>query len=207
MGQFHDIRFPLALTLGVTAGPERRTEIVTLASGAEQRNALWSQSRRRYDVGQGLRSLEDISTLLAFFEARCGRLYGFRFRDPLDHRSCLPGVAPSATDQLLGHGDGIRTVFPLIKTYASGPAALARPITRPVLSSLRVALAGVSQSTGWAFADGAITFATPPGAGVAVTAGYEFDTPVRFDTDSLQINLAAFRAGEVPSVPLIETRD
>jgi uncharacterized protein (TIGR02217 family) len=53
---------------------------------------------------------------------------------------------------------------------------------------------------------GLVTFAAShvPAQGAAVTAGFAFDVPVRFDTDDLTVDLAAFTAGEIPKVPLVE---
>lgn len=105
---FHDVLFPLPVSFGATGGPERRNEIVRLTSGREKRNARFSQSRRSYDAGSGVRSLEDLYDVLAFFEARRGSLNAFRFRDPFDMKSCRPSAEPSALDQALGTGDGWR---------------------------------------------------------------------------------------------------
>src|SRR6478609_8264980 len=105
MSGFHDVRFPLRLALGATGGPVRRTDIVNLSNGREQRNQRWRDSRRNYDAGTGVKSLADLYAVLEFFEARGGQLYGFRFRDPLDWRSCAPGEAISGDDQLVGTGD------------------------------------------------------------------------------------------------------
>ena len=84
MPAFHDVLFPLDIALGARGGPQRRTEIVTLGSGAEERNARWRHSRRRYNAGYGVTSLRQLSAVVAFFEERRGRLYGFRWRDRLD---------------------------------------------------------------------------------------------------------------------------
>ncbi|MEQ8267651.1 MAG: DUF2460 domain-containing protein [Parvibaculum sp.] len=207
---FHEIRFPLEIALGASGGPERRTEIVTLGSGREERNAPWAASRRRYNAGYGIRALDDIHALIAFFEARHGRLHGFRWRDRADWKSCAPGAAVSAADQLLGAGDGERTSFQLVKTYASGEASYTRLIAKPVAGSVRVAVNGAAMEEGADFSadlsTGMVTFVAPPAAGTSVTAGFEFDVPVRFDTDFLDINLAAFEAGSVPSIPIVEIR-
>jgi uncharacterized protein (TIGR02217 family) len=207
---FHEIRFPLPIALGASGGPERRTEIVTLGSGREERNSPWAMSRRRYNAGLGLRKLDDIHELIAFFEARHGRLHGFRWRDRADWKSGAPGEAITPLDQALGTGDGERTLFPLVKTYVSGEASYTREIAKPVAGTLRVALDGAEREEGSDFtldaATGLVSFAAAPGAGVAVTAGFEFDVPVRFDTDFLDINLAAFEAGAVPDIPVIEIR-
>ena len=203
---FHEVRFPPALSFGSVGGPERRTEIVALASGHEERSTPWAHSRRRYDAGVGMRSRVDLEALIAFFEARSGRLHGFRWKDWSDYASGVPAVA--ATDQTLGIGDGARTAFQLVKTYVSGGQSYVRPIAKPVAGTVRVALDGVELGPGWAVdpANGVVTFDLAPGAAVAVTAGFEFDVPVRFDTDRLEISVAGVEAGEVPSVPVVELR-
>jgi len=204
---FHEVSLPLALAFGASGGPMRRTEITMLASGQEVRNTPWAGSRRRYDLGGALRSLDDLHALIAFFEARRGQLHGFRFRDPADWRSRLPGQAPQPTDQALGAGDGTRTAFQLTKTYEPGPHAEVRVIHKPVAGSVRVAVAGVELAAG-AFAvdaaTGVVTLAAPPAPGAAVSAGFAFDTPVRFDADRLDISFDAFSAGRAVSVALIE---
>jgi uncharacterized protein (TIGR02217 family) len=203
---FHEVRFPLDVALGSRGGPVRRTDIVTLASGREHRNARWAHSRRRYDAGLGIRTVDALYAVLVFFEERRGRLVGFRFRDRLDDRSCPPSGQPSPADQPIGTGDGARTEFQLLKRYGAGAAAWTRDIAKPVDGSVRVALGGVEALTGFAAdsATGLVTFAAPPAAGVPVTAGFRFDVPVRFDTDALEIDLSAFEAGQIPSVPLLE---
>ncbi|MBP1805505.1 DUF2460 domain-containing protein [Rubellimicrobium aerolatum] len=204
---FHETRFPTALSFGAQGGPERRTEIVTLSNGWEERNSPWSQSRRRYDAGLGLRSLDDLHALLAFWEARMGQLHGFRWKDWADHKSCAPSVLPGPLDQEIGTGDGTTRAFQLRKAYASGGVTHWRTIRKPVAGTVRVAVAG-QESTGWTLdpATGLVTFATAPAAGAAITAGFEFDVPVRFDADAIRVQVSTFQAGEVPSVPVIEVR-
>ena len=206
---FHEILFPTGISLGASGGPERRTEIVTLASGFEQRNSPWADSRRRYNAGYGVRSLADIHLVIAFFEARSGRLHGFRFKDFSDFQSSPPGVAINPNDQIIGTGTGALSVFQLRKNYISGSQSYARAIAKPVAGSVRVALNGVEQGSGLFSVDsitGAVTFNAPPGAGVSVSAGYAFDVPVRFDADFLEISRAAFNAGQIPNIPLVEVR-
>lgn len=110
----------------------------------------------------------------------------------------------------IGQGDGVRVVFHLAKTYRSGMETYVRPIAKPVPGTVRVGLAGLAQVEGVQFevdaVTGAVHFAAPPDVGVAVTAGFEFDVPVRFDTDRIQTSVASFKAGDVPSVPVVELR-
>ena len=204
MQAFHDVRFPLSVAFGATGGPERRTEIVALGSGHERRLQRWSRARRRYDAGAGLRSLDDLHAVVAFFEARRGPLHAFRYHDPIDGRSCPPLAEPRATDQWLGEGDGARRTFALVKRYGEGSDAEVRAITRPVEGSVVAAVDGTLVDAAVDHATGTVTFPAPPLAGASVTAGFLFDVTVRFETDRLVVALAAFAAGEVPSVPLVE---
>ena len=205
---FHEVRFPTDLSFGAVGGPERRTEIVALANGHEERNTPWAGSRRRWDAGLGVRSLDDLHALVAFFEARKGQLHGFRWKDWSDFRSCPPTAAPSPLDQRIGTGDGIRTEFGLTKRYADLAGSYERPIRKPVAGTVRVAADGAARAEGadWTcdWESGVVSFASPPADGASVTAGFEFDVPVRFDTDRLSISLATFEAGQAPEVPVIE---
>lgn len=212
MPAFHEILFPLDIALRSSGGPERRTEIVALGSGREERNARWAHSRRRYDAGYGIKTLEALSQVVAFFEERRGRLYGFRWRDRLDHSSAIPGMAPAATDQVIGTGDGEASQFQLEKTYGGLHAPYQRRIVKIVPDSVRVAVAGAEVDEGTAYScdatTGIVTFLAGhiPAAGAAITAGYLFDVPVRFDTDYLEVDLSAFAAGAIPKIPLLEIK-
>lgn len=206
---FHEVRFPAALSVGSSGGPERRTEIVTLDNGFEERNSPWAHSRRRYDAGLGIRSLDDLAELVAFFEARHGQLYGFRWKDWTDFRSARPSAPVSASDQEIGTGDGSTRAFALAKGYASGGQSYRRPVAKPVEGTVRVAVGGVELAAGGFAVDhatGGVVLAAAPAAGAPVTAGFEFDVPVRFDSDRITASLAGFAAGEIPSVSVIEVR-
>jgi uncharacterized protein (TIGR02217 family) len=207
---FHEIRFPANLSFGSVGGPERRTEVVTLANGFEERNTPWAHSRRRYDAGVGLRSLDDVEALIAFFEARRGRLFGFRWKDWSDYKSCLPSREVDFRDQIIGAGDGQTTSFQLTKRYLSGLEDYVRPIVKPVLGTVRVGLTGdaLVETVNYTvdYERGLVTFFEAPDIGAEVSAGFEFDVPVRFDTDGIQTSVASFQAGEVPTVPVVEVR-
>ena len=208
MPDFHDVRFPLDISRRAQAVVARRTRVVTLASGREKRTARWADARRRWQVGYGIKTLDDLHTVIAFFEARLGRLHGFRFRDWADWKSCPPLSDPAPTDQTIGTGDGATTTFQLIKRYGDAAAEHIRRITKPVAGSVRIAIDGTEQTSGWTLnaATGEITFTTAPASGAVITAGFEFDVPVRFDTDELRIDLEYFRAGGAPDIEIIELR-
>ena len=202
MSGFHDVQFPMRLALGAAGGPERRTEVLTLASGREVRNAVWAGARRRWDVGGAVSDLAGLHALMSFFEARMGRLYGFRFRDPMDFASAPPGASVTELDQVLGAGDDVTATFALVKDYGG----VLRAIVQPVAGTVRVALDGVELSAGWSLdvAIGTVTFDVAPDAGAVVSAGFEFDCAVRFEQDRLEGVVEAFGAGRVVSVGLIE---
>jgi uncharacterized protein (TIGR02217 family) len=205
---FDDVSIPLRIGFGTQGGPSFSTDIITIDGGYERRNQNWQQARRRYDARTGLCSAADAAALRAFFLARAGRARGFRLKDWADFTSAADGVGvPQATDQAIGMGDGTTTLFQLSKTYSSGTAQHQRLIRKPVIGTVTVALNGVTQSTGWSLdaATGLVTFAAAPAAGVAVTAGYAFDVPVRFDSDTLNLTLDDF-ATQRGVIPLLEVR-
>jgi uncharacterized protein (TIGR02217 family) len=208
---FHEVRFPTAISLGSSGGPERRTDVVTLGSGFEERNSRWANSRRSWNAGYGVRSLDDLYATIAFFEERRGRLHGFRWKDPADWKSCAPGAQTTAGDQPIGTGDGTTTTFQLAKTYGGAHLPWTRAIVKPVSGTVKLAIAGVAQTPAnfnVDFTTGRVTLLAGhiPVTGAAVTAGYEFDCPARFDTDKLDINVHGFNHGTIPHIPLIEVR-
>ena len=206
---FHEVLFPLAIGFGARGGPERRTQIVMTGSGREERNSQWRDSLRRYDVGTGIRDIEDAETVAAFFEDRRGRFYGFRFRDPLDHKSCPIRQQPSPVDQQIGIGGGAASEFQLVKIYGT-TVPWSRPILKPVSGSVRVSIDGVEQVLGTDFsldtATGVLTFSAVPAVGAVIKAGYLFDVPARFDTDELDIQWSGCALASVPSIPIVEVR-
>lgn len=197
---FIDTRFPTDISFGSAGGPEYSTDIVITQGGHEQRNVNWSSARARYNVAYGVRSQPQLDALIAFFRARKGRADSFRFKDWTDFQ---------AEAQPIGTGDGSTTQFQLVKYYASGTMTETRTITKPVFGSVAVYLAGVLQDEAdyiVSHTTGLVTFDTAPGSGVAVSADFEFDVPVRFDTDRLSASLESYGMMSVAELPLIEVR-
>lgn len=196
---FHEVRFPDDIAYGATGGPEFATSVVVTASGFEQRNINWSAARGRWDVASGLKNQSQLDTLIAFFRARKGRAYGFRFKDWTDYK---------ATGQAIGTGDGANKTFQLVRTYSSGSGDDTRTVTKPVSGTVKVYLGGVQQMSGWSVntTTGIVTFTTAPAIGVAVAADYEFDVPVRFDTDRMAVTIEHINLHQWSGIPIVELR-
>ncbi|MEO1660942.1 MAG: DUF2460 domain-containing protein [Pseudomonadota bacterium] len=205
MTDFHDILFPMRLARGAVCSVEHGVEIIQLASGQEVRQSKWAASRRSWDVGGAVRDLASLQELVSFFEARSGPLHGFRFRDPLDHSSALPGQTRDFEDQYIGTGNGIETRFQLCKLIGS----VSRKITKPVTDTVQVSVNGAERLSGWSVdsQSGVVSFESPPAVGDTVSAGFMFDCAVRFGSDRLQTVIEAFGAGRAANVSLIELPD
>lgn len=194
MTGFHDVRFPDAVARGATGGPEYSTDVVSVASGYEQRNQNWDLARGRWDISTGIRTREQMAEVVAFFRARKGRAYGFRFKDWSDFQADGQALAPT----------GSPLILQLVKRYASGGSEEARVITKPVPGTVVVRIDGNVVSPAIDDLTGRVTFDIEPAA--QPYADFEFDVPVRFDSDHLAVTLRHFDSAIVPSIPLIEIR-
>lgn len=193
---FHEVRLPDDIERGADIGPGFNTQIASLSSGFEQRNGNWSRARITADVGYGIQSEADYQEIVKFFYARQGRLFGFRFKDWSDFK---------AVGEVIGTGDDAQTKFQLVKTYSDSGNSYERPIQKPVSGSVTVYEDGVEQANVTVdTTTGVVTFDTAPGAGVEITADFEFDVPVRFDIDRISVQVEWLKAGSVPNIPLVE---
>lgn len=208
MAAFHETQFPSTISYGARGGPKRLTQVVTLRSGFEERNQSWQHSRRKYDASIGLRNIGDLQDVIRFWEARRGRLYGFRWKDWADYQTSYGSAIVTDVDVIVDVGDAILVEFQLVKRYADAGEEYVRPITKPVAGTVVVSLDDIPQPTGWSLdsTTGKITFAVAPGAGVVIKAGFQFDVPVRFDADDIAVSIEAFQAGTIPAIDVIEIR-
>jgi uncharacterized protein (TIGR02217 family) len=200
---FSEVRLPTAYSYGSGGGPEYSTAIIEVLSGHEQRISRWAQGRGRWQLGYAVRTRAQLVEILTFFRARRGSFQGFRFKDPLDY---------SVATQQIGTGTGTQTQYQLIKSYQSGTDLYQRTITKPIQTSVVMYVNGVPQGVheGGNFlvdhTTGIVTFTTPPASGVDIKADFEFDVPVRFVKDRLDISLEQFNLGQAPDIEIIEIR-
>ena len=196
---FVEVRFPEDISYGSSGGPVYSTDVVVTDGGFEKRNINWQSARARYNVAHGVKTQTQLDNLISFFRARKGRAYGFRFKDWSDY---------TASGQDLGTGDGVATDFQLVKSYNSGGVVENRAISKLVDGSLVVYFDGAVVSSGFTvdLAAGLMVFDTPPAIGVVLTVDFEFDVPVRFDTDALNSVLEDYGLHSWADIPLIELR-
>jgi uncharacterized protein (TIGR02217 family) len=216
---FHEVQFPTAIDYGFRGGPGFSTSIVVTDSGVEERVARWETARRRYNASRALTPAQAYE-VLEFYIARQGPASGFRFKDWTDYASTATGTTHNSGDAAvtdedveIGTGDGTETAFQLIKKYTSGPTIRSRNITKPVDGTTVIAIDTVSQASGWTVntTTGVVTFTTAPSTGESITAGFEFDVPVRFgeevDEEGLAAAIEAYAHETVPNIPMVEIRD
>jgi len=190
---FIEIQFPTDISYGATGGPIFLTDIVTTVSGHEQRNSKWSQARARYNVASGVRTEAQWHALIAFFRARRGKAVGFRFKDWSDYQAINQPLQSLGDDE-----------YQMVKRYVSGAVVAERIITKPVAGTVKLYRNSLLQVSGWSVdtATGTITTALTG----TLTVDFDFDVPVRFDTDELALSMDSFNAGSWNNIPLIEVR-
>ena len=196
---FDEIRFPDDVSFGAKGGPEFNTNVVIFNSGFEQRESKWSSSRLRFDVSTGLKTKAQLDELISFFRARKGRAIGFRFKDWVDYK---------VKSQVIGNGDGITREFQLVKSYTYGDFVCTRIINKPVINTVKIYLDSVEQSSGFEvdFESGRICFDFAPLENIVITADFEFDVPVRFDNDFLNISMENLKSGKIDKIEIIELK-
>ncbi len=199
MTAFVETRLPVDISYGSSGGPEYSTDVTITHGGYEQRNINWAAARARYNVAHGVKSQAQLDDLIAFFRARKGKAYGFRFKDWTDYQ----GIA-----EVIGTGDGETTHFQLVKAYTSGGITETRVISKPVAGTVLVYLDEVLQNSGVSVdtTSGIVTFSNAPAAGVSVAADFEFDVPVRFDSDRLSASIDRYGSHSWMDIPLVEVR-
>ncbi len=197
---FTETQFPSEISYGATGGPTYSTDVLTMFSGHEQRNSNWKNARGKYNISTGVRTEEQWQALISFFRVCKGKAIGFRFKDWSDYKAVRQRIAIS---------DEIKTEFQLIKTYSTGDSMITRVIKKPVKGTVKI----YSQTNLRGNLDyvvdhttGIITFAEAPSAGMIIMADFEFDVPVRFDTDELQLSIDSFNSGSWSGINLIEIR-
>lgn len=202
---FIEERLPEEVERKAIGGPMFKTIVTTLFSGHEQRNISWSQARGEWDIGYGLSHLKEgksqsyLNEVIAFFYARRGMAIGFRFKDWTDFE---------LSDTTIGVGDGINDTFQAVKIYKeASTTAYVRTLNKIVSGTDVVKIDGAPTAAySIDYDTGAIVMNSPPTLGQVITLACEFDVPVRFDIDKLDVVAYTQDAGLIQSIPLVEIR-
>ena len=202
MAFFETPRFPENISYNSVATTEYKTDIIEMSGGKESRLQRWADAKRPYNAAFGVQTISDLEDLIAFFHSCKGRAHGFRFKDPIDYQSTVNGGTVTAVDQIILPITGSTTIYQLRKRY-NAATSIYRDIKKPVAGTVLIAIAGVPTTTGWTVdtTTGLVTFSVAPVG--TVTAGFEFDVPCRFDTDSLSSDLFSYNVART-NVPIVE---
>lgn len=200
-------RFPEDISYGSSGGPMYKTDVITVNSGVETRNISWSEARHTYNVAFGIRDQTYLDTLVEFFHSTKGKAYGFRYKDWSDYKSVSASDDISALDIEIGIGDDVLTEFQVKKVYNNGVLSTDRIIYKIEPGSLLLSINNVATTIGWTVDNntGIVTFDVAPVLDDSIKVGFNFDVPVRFDSDQLTVNLEMYQHGGV-DVPLVELR-
>lgn len=187
---FIETQFPTGISYGATGGAGFQTDVITVNSGFEQRNAAWADARCVYDVSHGVKTQTQLDTLIAFFRVMKGRSNGFRFKD--------------WTDFAVTTGQGIfvsinSTHFQMYRRYTTSGTNHDRKITKPVSGTVQVT-GGTGVSVDYTTGIVTVSSGTP----TAWTG--EFDVPCRFDTDQMKVSIEHYNAFTWGQIPVVEIR-
>jgi len=214
---FYEHRLPTDIEKNAVGGPRFKTRVNAVDSGQEQRNIDWVNRRGEWDLAGAFMYLDrpaaetrtDVQIVLDLFHAQQGRAHGFRYKDPADFK--IGDVDNPTTDnQSIGTGDTSETAFQVFKRYTFGAVNYDRDIKKLVTGKAVFLLDNVVKTVTTDYTvdldTGIVTWNSPPGAGVDVQCAVEFDVPVRFDIDHLEISAELAALGQVPSIPIVELR-
>jgi uncharacterized protein (TIGR02217 family) len=202
MPLFVEERFNTEIRYGVVGGPMWSTDIVEVQSGIESANINWSSPLGRWQLSQDMYNKKETDYLINFFNTRMGRAVGFRFKDWSDYKITLQPSSPSNTPNA-----GIATIISgtllqLVRRYQSLTRYVDTPVLKPVAGTVTLYRNGVPMAPGTFAVDtttGLIQVQSGT-AGAAWTWTGEFDKPVRFDTDKMDLLFAGYRESDGESM-------
>jgi uncharacterized protein (TIGR02217 family) len=197
---------------GTAGGVAFLTDITINNGGFEQRNANWEYPLGSWEIGQRGYNKDTIEYLQSFHRQRRGRYQGFRFRDMADFAASATPL-PSE-DGFFTQGFIVSTANPLvgqlIKRYSDGTFVADRIISKPVAGSI----AGIPSGCQLNLNTGEVSSSFAINEPIAVA--FEFDVPVRFDTERLHVTLESTEGDveggdweaiyQIDALPIVELR-
>lgn len=195
-----EIRLDQDIEVGAKARPRYSTDLVQTDGGHEVATERWRYPlfTFEFNLEPGVPNFtEDLEEFIDVFHLAGGRAGRFLFRHWRDYQ---------AVDQLIGEGDGSKTAFQLYRVYVRGALTRRRKITRPVSGTVTVKVNGVVTAATLG-ALGVVTFAAPPANGADITATFDFDIPVRFESDEIEFVALNDDLEQAVDIVLVEVRE
>lgn len=190
MKSFSEERFPTNISYGISGGPCFKTDVVTTNSGHEYRNICHIHPRYKYQLASAIKTEDQLSQIVSFFRAMLGKAIAFRFKDWLDYKG-----------EFEWESDGEQYTFQLYKIYETGSLKTQRKITKPVEGTVsidNIERFAVNYTTG------EVTLKEPLEKGTKIKVKFEFDVPVRFDSDTIVTTMQNYGVQLVEDISLIE---
>lgn len=201
---FHNVRFPTDIAPGTQGGPMFSTRITATDGGGETRVQMWSSDRKRYTVGHEGDAVTG-QAIVNFFYARRGRTYSFKLKDWSDYK---------ATHEVMAYlgNSGSNALFQMQKTYPDAVLPYVRRILKPspdapVTVRNEAFMSPVLITSGFTidYDTGVITIiGGSSNHGDGFSASFEFDIPMRFDTDQLEFTQNSPWHRILVPVPIVE---
>lgn len=204
--EFDEVRFPEDVSYGSSGGPVFKTQIFEAYRGGEKRNIDWASPLMEFDVAYGIRTDDQMARVIDFFNARQGKLRGFRYKNWANYQIVNDNIAV---------GNGVSNRLPIIRTYGFPATQTYKRLYKIVPGSVvgvRIASEILTEGEDYIidYNSGEIVFSTDriPGEGVPIkVTNLEFDEPVRFDTDNIQIVIDSYNNNSIGQLPLVGIRD
>lgn len=198
-------RFDVNISYGSSGGSGFNTTVFEGHGGVEQRGINWATTKGKWNVAQGIRTAADMQGIKDLFMVVYGKAIGFRFKDWGDFQMTLEEATPIA--------NGVNNTFKMQRTYTAGALSYIRRVFKPVSGTIHVFDNGVERTLGAGasqvnidYTTGIMTFGAsiiPVNTHIITVTG-EFDLPVRFDTDDLNITQDSFDTETWNNIPLVE---
>ena len=181
---FIDERLLDCVRYGSSFGLEYKTNITTMRSGVESRNAEWKYPKGRYSIDYNAVTPNEYIAIRDAWVVANGAHRAFRFKDWSDF---------IVKDQFIGFGSGETQEIQLFKRYSFGNYYKDRLIYLPILETLEMKVDDAIIP--FAFLDkGKIEINVA--SGKEIKASFEFDVPVRFVEDKIMSDPLATRGND-----------
>lgn len=201
INNFLEKRFPIDISYGSSGGPEYYTDVLSTTNGCEIRSSKIYTPKMKFNISTGIKNRQQMNDIIHFFRCCKGRKMGFRYKDWGD---------------FYGQNEKVKVIdqhtIQLIKTYNLDHDIIEeRIITKPVQNTVIIQINNQVIPTTQLninYITGRITLLNQiiNDSNSKITADFEFDVPVRFDTDYLPVTRENYNFYSLPNIELVEVK-